>query len=426
MWYKVGKKIASGGICDVFEGTAVGSNDFKRPVVIKRLKPQFAHLDSMYEKLAAEAELLASVYHNNLAQVLEFLDIDEIPSIVLEKVEGASVELAAKNAGGDDVERARLCRRLLSGVARLFYDISERCGRSFVHGDISAANIIFTDSTGSLKVIDLGEGSLSSEEDGASGGFIYATPQFAAPELAETGATVCADVYALGKVALYLCPSPPGDLEGLLGMMTAVDPARRLQSWREVLLLLGEPLGEAATGAQNRREMLTRKIGGGAGSGGRRFILSAKFKILAAGAILGLVAAAGIAHFETRIERKEAGTAASPKLVDGASLAPAAQIEKAGLETAYLKLAALPKTAFTATIDGEPIDEPSLQALALSPGYHRVEVMTEDGKTYSQKLTLFPGQAVTAHIIPREKKAGEDAALTPKKESKKKKSGKKK
>src|ERR1700704_4231968 len=70
--YLIRERIAQGGMGEVFRAVAVGADGFEKPVVVKRLLPQFASRPEVASLLAAEAKLMTRLNHPNIVQVIDF------------------------------------------------------------------------------------------------------------------------------------------------------------------------------------------------------------------------------------------------------------------------------------------------------------------------------------------------------------------
>ena len=148
-----------------------------------------------------EGTLLARLDHRNIARLLDagVTPLGE-PYLVLEYVEGESLDAHCNHASLDVVARIELFLDLLSAVTHAHRNL-------IVHRDIKPANVLVT-AFGQPKLLDFGIGRLLLEDDGGvtltRSGHVMLTPAYAAPEqLLGNPVTTATDIYALGSL-LYL------------------------------------------------------------------------------------------------------------------------------------------------------------------------------------------------------------------------------
>ncbi|MET7400502.1 serine/threonine-protein kinase [Dactylosporangium sp. NPDC005572] len=142
------------------------------------------------ERIRDEARNAAALSHPNLAQVFDYGESDGTPYVVMELIDGETLErrLAAGPVPPD--EAFRLCAEVAAGLAAAHV-------AGLVHRDVKPANIMVT--TTGAKLVDFGIAAPA----GAGEERVLGTPAYVAPERIMGGAvTPASDVYALG-VVLY-------------------------------------------------------------------------------------------------------------------------------------------------------------------------------------------------------------------------------
>src|SRR5258706_12446207 len=87
--YLFGRLIGRGGVCVVHE--AIDRHTGRR-VAIKHLQEQHAHRSDLRMRLLREAEVLELVQHPNVVSLIEAIDAPEGTYIVLEHLDGPSLE----------------------------------------------------------------------------------------------------------------------------------------------------------------------------------------------------------------------------------------------------------------------------------------------------------------------------------------------
>lgn len=166
--------------------------DLHRQVAIKAV-----HLSNELQRqenlgqLLTEARMVSRLQHNNIVTVYDMGIEDHRPYLVLEYIEGTSLQDKIRSGLSID-EALRIMRDMLAGVAAAH-------AQKIAHGDIKPANILINES-GNAKVADFGLAHFSEaaqdEDTGLSG-----TPLYMAPEYIETRQhQIVSDVFSLGLV----------------------------------------------------------------------------------------------------------------------------------------------------------------------------------------------------------------------------------
>lgn len=163
------------------------------------------HLASYKYGLAAffeEARILAAIHHPNIAQVLELVRANETIYMVMQFIEGTSLEkyiLRQRVKGRIAVLPEDFIIRVFS---RVLDGLQEVHGRNLLHLDLKPTNIIMQpDDTPTL--IDFGAARRTAGRESASAIPIF-TPGFAAPEAYKRDGAVGAwsDIYGIGACLL--------------------------------------------------------------------------------------------------------------------------------------------------------------------------------------------------------------------------------
>src|SRR5215203_7036576 len=161
--YMLLKRIARGGMGEVFLASTTGLEGAERPVVVKVIRREHAKDPSFIARFLDEARVQAQLQHSGVAQVLDAA-IDERtgdPYAVVEHVEGRSLgELRARAVQlgkiidwADAVAVATLIAEALAHV----HERSDAAGRALaiVHRDLSPQNVMLS-YAGDAKIIDFG------------------------------------------------------------------------------------------------------------------------------------------------------------------------------------------------------------------------------------------------------------------------------
>ncbi len=169
-----------------------------------------------------EGRLAAGIVHPNVVRVYDVGADDDGPYLVMELVDGPSVADAAPH------DASSIGAEIASALAALHV-------AGVVHGDVKPANILLAGD--GARLTDFGVARRSVD---AATGPVWATPSYAAPEVAAGGTpTPASDVYSLAIVLHEIVtgvdwstpgatqPLPTGDWAGILAPALATDPAER-------------------------------------------------------------------------------------------------------------------------------------------------------------------------------------------------------
>ncbi len=158
------------------------------------------------KRMAREGALIQRLEHPNVARLYEVLEVDQRPALLLELVDGRSLDAWLKErAEVDPVEAERITLALMDAVEHAH-------ALGIVHRDLKPGNVLLT-AAGEPKVVDFGlakavESDMSLTHPGA----LLGTPAFAAPEQLKDArsADARADVWSLGCIVYNLfCGVPP-------------------------------------------------------------------------------------------------------------------------------------------------------------------------------------------------------------------------
>ena len=224
--YEVVEQIGSGGMGEVWGAT---DTTLKRDVALKVLPQAFVEDADRLARFRREAEILASLNHPNIATIHGLEDVDGQTVIVMELVEGPTLE--------DRIREGRLPVDEAMNIALQIASALETAhGRQIVHRDLKPANVKIRED-GTVKVLDFGI-SKPIDPSAISGG----TPVGTTPALTQTGVI-------LGTAA-YMSP------EQARGRF--VD--QRTDIWAFGCLLFEMLTGQPAFGGEDVMAILARVI----------------------------------------------------------------------------------------------------------------------------------------------------------------------
>ena len=182
----------------------------RRPVAIKRLRPDFANNPVFRTRFRREAESAGRLNHSAIVAIYDTGEQRDatgpsIPFIVMELVEGRSLRSVLCEAGRVPHWRA------LEWTSAVLDALTCSHTAGIIHRDIKPANVMLT-STGAVKVADFGIARPVSDTSGTVtlAGTVVGTPQYLSPEQAR-GETVDArsDIYSAGCMLYELLVGEP-------------------------------------------------------------------------------------------------------------------------------------------------------------------------------------------------------------------------
>ncbi len=171
-------------------------------VAVKVLKQEDTNRDPRFvQRFQREARTLAKLDHPGIVRVLDVGSVDDVHYLVMELVEGMSLDQYLQRRKGPVDEATTL--KILGAVAAAL-GMAHRSG--IVHRDLKPGNLLIS-KRGQLKVADLG----LARDDAADPGLtrertVVGTPAYMAPESLTPGHVIDhrADLYALGVIGYQL------------------------------------------------------------------------------------------------------------------------------------------------------------------------------------------------------------------------------
>ncbi|HVR60729.1 MAG TPA: serine/threonine-protein kinase [Polyangia bacterium] len=229
--YKIVKKVADGGMAEIFLATQMGREGFQKTVVLKRVHstiyadPQFRNM------FLDEAHISMSLSHSNIVQILDLGLAGGRYFLVLELVDGWDLGriLLRANLAGIPLPRelglymtAEICRALSYAHGKTQDDKP----LGIVHRDVSPHNVLVSEQ-GEVKLTDFGIAKAMNKREHTGTGVVKGKVAFMSPEQA-MGKPIDArsDLFSVGTM-LYLLMTgkrpfeAPTDLETLLRVQKA-------------------------------------------------------------------------------------------------------------------------------------------------------------------------------------------------------------
>jgi serine/threonine protein kinase len=185
--YALKRRLAAGGMGEVYLGEVQGAANFTKQVAIKRILPHLAANEAFVAKFIDEANVTVQLHHGNIVPVLELTDEGGELFIVMEYLPGRDLKAV--------LHRLKAQRRTFPVDLALFVageicdglDYAHRRTGSdghplhIVHRDVSPSNVMLG-AAGEVKLVDFGiaraRGSLHQSISGTlQGKFAYMSPE---------------------------------------------------------------------------------------------------------------------------------------------------------------------------------------------------------------------------------------------------------
>ena len=272
--YVLLKRIAKGGMAEIFRAMSYGAEGFMKLVAIKRIRPELSRDFHFIDMFINEAKIVSNLSHPNIVQIFDFGRIEDALYHCMEYVHGKNLLdiLRAMKERGPSAVIELACTILLEVLNGLeqAHRQKDALGKhlNIIHRDMSPANIIVS-YDGEVKIADFGIAKAAQTTIQTMGGVVKGKYKYMSPEQAR-GETVDqrTDIFSVG-ICLYemltlkemyggtsgvqllervrladykppreLNPAIPKDLDSILLKALAKDREKRFATadeWRDVL-----------------------------------------------------------------------------------------------------------------------------------------------------------------------------------------------
>ncbi|QSQ27908.1 protein kinase [Pyxidicoccus parkwayensis] len=205
--YQLVRKLASGGMAEVFLAKAAGPMGFEKTLVLKRILPHLAEDPAFVEMFLGEAKLAAQLEHPNVVQIFDFGEAEGSFFLAMELIDGPTLRKLVKRAQEVPLPPT-LCAKLVAlsaeglAYAHDFRDPATGELLGLIHRDVSPDNILVS-RQGAVKVVDFGIAKVAGQSHRTQTGVVKGKVAYMPPEQLQTKPLDRrVDVYALG-VVLY-------------------------------------------------------------------------------------------------------------------------------------------------------------------------------------------------------------------------------
>ena len=186
--YVLVRKIAMGGMAEIFKAKTAGAEGFEKDVVIKRILPHFTEDESFVKMFIDEASITSKLQHANIVQIFDFDVCEGSYYIAMELIEGVDlkkvIDVGLKS--GKPLSIAQTVWIMMEISKGLHYaHTKEYKGQplNIVHRDISPHNAMVS-YAGEVKLMDFGIAKAAQRSTKTMAGTVKGKVAYMSPEQA--------------------------------------------------------------------------------------------------------------------------------------------------------------------------------------------------------------------------------------------------
>jgi len=159
--YRLMRRIAIGGMAEIFVARREGMQGFHKTIVIKRIRPHLSENPTFVNMFLNEARLAAELNHSNIAQIYDLGRIAKSYFIAMEYINGRDMRTIVPKAEKQGIPfpmeySLKVARDVCEGLYYAHRHSDEK-GRplNIVHRDVTPENIMVS-FDGEVKILDFG------------------------------------------------------------------------------------------------------------------------------------------------------------------------------------------------------------------------------------------------------------------------------
>jgi len=186
--YMLTKKLAMGGMAELFLAKTQGAEGFEREVVVKRILPSYSEDESFVKMFIDEASLTSKLQHPNIVQIYDFDVFDRQYYIAMEFIHGEDLTNILK----DGAERSMplsvaqavwIVCELAKGLH--YAHVKEHRGKplNIIHRDVTPHNAMISYG-GDVKLMDFGIAKAAERSTKTQAGMVKGKVAYMSPEQA--------------------------------------------------------------------------------------------------------------------------------------------------------------------------------------------------------------------------------------------------
>ncbi|HUB06251.1 MAG TPA: serine/threonine-protein kinase [Myxococcales bacterium] len=208
--YRLTRKIATGGMAEIWLASADGPEGFRKRLVVKKILPHLADDEEFVRMFLDEARIAARLNHPNIVQIFDLGEADGSYFIAMEYVPGKDLRRTYQDSAKakKTLPPELIVRVLIESAKALDYahratdDLGEPL--HIVHRDVSPQNILVT-FQGGVKLVDFGIAKAADQATQTRAGVLKGKYSYMSPEQAAGDAIDSrTDIFALGIVGYEL------------------------------------------------------------------------------------------------------------------------------------------------------------------------------------------------------------------------------
>jgi serine/threonine-protein kinase len=206
--YTLLRKLAEGGMAEIYLALQTGMGGFGKLLVIKRIKQAHNKDREFIGMFLDEARIAASLSHPNITQIFEVGEIDTIHYIAMEYVHGEDLRSLCRKLAKErrPLPLSHAIAMIAGGCAGLHYahTKTDLAGRplEIVHRDVSPQNILIS-YDGHVKLLDFGIAKAQGRTQETRAGVLKGKLSYMSPEQVRGDRLDArSDIFALG-ILLY-------------------------------------------------------------------------------------------------------------------------------------------------------------------------------------------------------------------------------
>ncbi|TNF32781.1 MAG: PEGA domain-containing protein [Deltaproteobacteria bacterium] len=186
--YVLMRKIAMGGMAEIFKAKTAGAEGFEKDIVIKRILPHFTEDEAFVKMFIDEASITSKLQHANIVQIFDFDLCEGTYFIAMEYVEGVDLKKVIDDGvkNGQPLSIAQCVWIMMELSKGLHYaHVKEVKGKplNIVHRDISPHNAMVS-FTGEVKLMDFGIAKAAQRSTKTMAGTVKGKVAYMSPEQA--------------------------------------------------------------------------------------------------------------------------------------------------------------------------------------------------------------------------------------------------